>query len=498
MIPIPIGHQSLQSRRLPLITIALIIINLAAFLLTRDTLARESPELPEVRTHIRLLAATHPELNLPPTGRELINDIQKREPSAWALAKSPTRDLYDAWDARMRMSEDPEWLQQEMDRLCARYDRLKETSVLERWAFVPAHPTWYSYVTANFLHGGWIHIIGNMWLLWLAGIVLEDAWGRALYLMVYLVGGAVALQAQALFEAGSNIPTIGASGAVAALMGAFLIRFPTIEIDLLWLVGLRFYRLSAAAYWLLPLWLLMELFYGWLSGSSDGVAHMAHVGGFIFGGLAALAIKFSKLENVINRGIEAEIDPTYDSHLDAIQDLIAEGKTDDALFELKQFFEDHKGNERALLMTQEIYWRQHNVPEYGRVTQELCGIHLAQRDTTAAIKDYEDLVAHGGGLPTAEMWLKLCAALEEKQEFERAAGEYQELAEAYPKERHSLTALMAAARLVSNKLKRPQQALLLYRAVASSPVPHLDLDPMVQAGIRNAQAALQTNSPATS
>jgi membrane associated rhomboid family serine protease len=487
---IPLGHENMQARRWPVITLGLIVINFAVFLFTIATLARESPELAETRLHIRLLAAMHPELTLPPTAEKLVTDIQKRDPSAWALAKSPLRELHDGWDARIRLIDSPAVLQDEMDKLSARYDELREGSVLEHYSFVPAHPTWYSYITANFLHGGWLHIIGNMWFLWLAGLVLEDAWGRGLYLAVYLVAGAFALQVHAWFNAGSYVPTLGASGAVAALMGAFLVRFPTVRIKMLWIWFIRPMRFSAAAYWLLPLWFLMEIFYGVIFGRRSGVAHMAHVGGFAFGMVAALGIRYSGLEHKINEGIEYEIDPEHHGDLDNVHDLIAENRLDDALMELQRFGLLHPESERALLQQQEIHWRRNNIPDYAAATEDLCAFHLSQKATDLALKDYEQLVSTAGTVPSAELWMKLCQALEEQQEYERALGEYQEIAQAYPKERQSLMALMAGAKLAMHKVQRPQQALNFYQAVENSNVPHLDLDPSVEIGMKEARLAM--------
>src|SRR5260370_19327911 len=107
-----------------------------------------------------------------------------------------------------------------MDSLAGQYVELEQSSILERYAFIPAHPQPISYVTANFLHGGWLHIIGNMWFLWLAGAILEDTWGRIMYPIFYFVSGAMALQFYAWANPGSIIPTPGASVAVAALTAA--------------------------------------------------------------------------------------------------------------------------------------------------------------------------------------------------------------------------------------------------------------------------------------
>jgi len=492
---IPIGHENMEARRWPVITIGLIIINFAVFLFTLSSLRKESPELSETRTHIRLLAAMHPELNLPPTAQKLVSEIQRREPSAWAIAKNPFRELHDGWDARIRLIDDPALLQQEMDKLSARYEELRATSALERYAFVPVHPTWYSYITANFLHGGWLHIIGNMWFLWLAGIVLEDVWGRGLYLAVYLVAGAFALQVHSWFNAGSNIPTLGASGAVAALMGAFLIRFPRVRINMVWFwMFIRVTRFSAEAYWLLPLWFLMEIFSGVLFGAHSGVAHMAHVGGFAFGMLAAVAIRRSGVEHAINKAIEQEIDPEHDAEIDQIQALVGQNRLDEALSELDRFTAVNPESENTLLLLREIQWRKQNIPAYASATQRLCAIHLSLRATENALKDYEELVQAGGGPLAAETWFKLCHALEDRQEYERALGEYQELAEAYPKDRQGIMALLAAARLAMNKVHRPQHALNLYQAAADFSMPHLDLDSSIQAGMKGARAALASSS----
>jgi len=493
---LPIGHENMQARRWPVITIGLIVLNVVVFLLTNARINRESPELAETRTHIIMLAAMHPELELPPAAHRLAEQVQKKHPGVWNYAKDFNRPPEDAWDVRMRLVEDPVKLQAEMDELCARYTELQSNSLLERYAFVPAHPTPYSYITANFLHGGWLHIIGNMWFLWLAGIVLEDVWGRWLYLAVYMVSGVFALQVHAWCNPESNAACLGASGAVAALMGAFLVRFPKVRIEMLWawFFFLRVRRFSVAAYWLLPLWLLMEIFYGTVFGSASGVAHMAHVGGFLFGMAAAAGIRYSGLEHLVNKGIEDEVDPTHEAELDGIHDLAFNAdRMDDALVELQRFVAANPNSERAVAMQQEIFWRKKDMPNYAEVTQKLCELHLAQGEVERALRDYEDLANAGGGLLPAKLWFKLCQALETKQDFERALGEYQEIAYAYPEDRQSLMALMAGARVALSKVNRPQQAIMMYQAAAESTVPHLDLDATIQLGMRDARKAMETS-----
>ena len=119
----------------------------------------------------------------------------------WAEMQNPNSDAVDEWDARTRLIQDPAELQEEMDSLGDQYSQLTASSITERYAFIPAHPKPITYITSTFLHVDWWHVIGNMWFLWLAGFVLEDAWGRPLYLLIYLAAGAFACQFDAWINA---------------------------------------------------------------------------------------------------------------------------------------------------------------------------------------------------------------------------------------------------------------------------------------------------------
>src|SRR5690348_11971383 len=236
---IPLRHENMEGRRWPVISIALVLLNLSIFLATRGQIDTENPRRAEVRAHLLLLAAMHPELSQPPQVEALVTKFRTENPGTWKEAQSQSRDVADAWDARIRLMEDQGALHQEMDSLAEQWDALAKSGFLEQYAFVPAHPSTISYLTANFLHGGWLHLIGNMWFLWLAGAILEDTWGRIIYTIFYVVAGAAALVVHTWFNSGSLVPTLGASGAVAALMGAFLIRFPKTKIEVALVLGLR-------------------------------------------------------------------------------------------------------------------------------------------------------------------------------------------------------------------------------------------------------------------
>src|SRR4029077_76911 len=227
---IPLKHENMEARRWPVVTLALIAINVVVFLFTMSAIDSESPELSEIKSHILILAALHPELKVPAESQRVVDGFKQSHPDQWKQVQNPYRDVINAYDAKIKMTEDFSKLQDEMDSLNTQLVSLTKTSIVEEYAFVPAQPRAISYLTANFLHGGWMHLIGNMWFLWLAGFILEDVWGRWLYSVFYLIAGAAALQFYAWSNPGSITPTLGASGAVAALMGAFLVRFPKMKI----------------------------------------------------------------------------------------------------------------------------------------------------------------------------------------------------------------------------------------------------------------------------
>jgi membrane associated rhomboid family serine protease len=463
----------------------------------------ESPQLAEAKNHILTLAATHPELKMQPESQQLVDSYKDRNPDNWKYLQSPYRDITDAYDAKIKMMDDePAKLQEEMDSLNAEYVKLLATSLADQYAFVPAHPRLITYVTANFLHGGWMHIIGNMWFLWLAGFVLEDAWGRWLYAAFYLIAGAAALQFHAWANPVSTVPTLGASGAVAALMGAFLVRFPKMKIEMGWILyfsifrmirtgnPFRIIRFKAAAYCLLPLWLLTEIFFGALFGKMSGVAHWAHVGGFVFGALAALAIQYSGIEHKANKAIEEEIAWNNDPELDRANDMMEHGQLAEATILLTNLVAAKPNSLDGWNLLRQIYYRQSNTPAYLDASIKTCALRLKARQVEAAFQDYAEFMDAGGGKMPAAVWLELCKGAEEKQEFERALTEYQHLAAAYPAERQALTAQLGAARLCLKRLNRPQDALAHYQAAAASPIPHLDWEPLIQSGIKEAKNAI--------
>jgi len=143
--------------------------------------------------------------------------------------------------------------------------------------------------TSMFLHGGWTHVIGNLWILWIFGDNVEDRLGRFRYLLFYLASGVVAAVLHIVTHWNSELPTIGASGAIAGVMGAYFLLFPHARVQTLVILGFLVDIVTLPAVIFLGLWFLLQLFSGTLglfSGTgAGGIAWWAHIGGFAFGAL---------------------------------------------------------------------------------------------------------------------------------------------------------------------------------------------------------------------
>lgn len=160
---------------------------------------------------------------------------------------------------------------------------------IEKWAFVPARflanpfSDSLTLLTAMFMHGGWVHLAGNMLYLWIFGDNVEDRFGRLKFILFYLLCGLAATFAQLAFSVGSKVPNLGASGAIAGVLGAYLVLFPKGKVNVLVRGGV----MPMPALVVIGLWIVLQFFSGIGSiadtAQTGGVAYMAHIGGFLAG-----------------------------------------------------------------------------------------------------------------------------------------------------------------------------------------------------------------------
>jgi membrane associated rhomboid family serine protease len=174
-----------------------------------------------------------------------------------------------------------------------------------------ATPTWFSPLSSMFLHGGWFHLIGNMWFLWVFGNNIEDAMGHGRFVAFYLVCGLLAAAAQVAAGPSSPIPMVGASGAISGVMGAYLVLYPRVRVHTLVFLGFFITRWTLPAYMMLLYWALIQAL-GSLPSLAGvevggGVAFIAHLGGFMAG--VALIKLFARPEYVARHRTRVVVGP---------------------------------------------------------------------------------------------------------------------------------------------------------------------------------------------
>jgi membrane associated rhomboid family serine protease len=157
--------------------------------------------------------------------------------------------------------------------------------------------TLHTPLTSMFLHGGWLHLIGNMWFMWIFGNNVEDSMGHGRFLVFYLLCGLIAAALQVYSNPGSPIPMIGASGAIGGVMGAYIVMYPRVRVHMILFFGFFFLRVVVPAFFMLGYWFLIQLAGGAadIGGTGGGTAFWAHVGGFAGGAILVLAFRDPEL-----------------------------------------------------------------------------------------------------------------------------------------------------------------------------------------------------------
>ena len=157
--------------------------------------------------------------------------------------------------------------------------------------------TWYTPLTSMFMHGGWLHLIGNMWFLWVFGNNIEDSMGHFRFLIFYLLCGLLAAGTQVAVQPSSAIPMVGASGAISAVMGAYIVLYPRVKVHMLIFLGIFVTTIKVPAVWMLGYWFFLQIIGGIpaLASESGGVAFWAHAGGFIAGAVLIFLFKDREL-----------------------------------------------------------------------------------------------------------------------------------------------------------------------------------------------------------
>jgi membrane associated rhomboid family serine protease len=318
---IPVGHESDTVRRLPWITFGIIGICFLVHIfistgINRDIKAAEGSAQKLVEYYFE-----HPYLELNPDVRKLL--FGDRNSEAIENQLDAYRNMM-GYQIPTTAQLEQEWL----DKLSMQLLEILNGVTYRKWGYIPAERKTSGLITYMFIHGGWLHLLGNLLLLYLMGPFIEDVWGRPIFAAFYLVMGISSAAIYGLHYPNLQGPLIGASGAIAGVMGAFLIRYLKTRITFFYFFFFIVRGTFEAPAWLiLPLWLGLQIFNAKIldmvnPDGGGGVAYWAHVWGFVLGAAVAYGIKVLKIEEkYIHPKIEAKID-TGDEIPNAINTII--------------------------------------------------------------------------------------------------------------------------------------------------------------------------------
>jgi membrane associated rhomboid family serine protease len=157
--------------------------------------------------------------------------------------------------------------------------------------------SWHTTITSMFMHGGWMHIIGNMWFLWIFGNNVEDSMGPVRFVIFYLLCGLAAAAFQVAADPSSQIPMVGASGAIGGVLGAYVLLYPRVHVHMLFILVFYVTTFAVPAYLMLGYWFLVQVLSGVATYGNDGggVAFWAHIGGFVAGGVLIFMFRDKEL-----------------------------------------------------------------------------------------------------------------------------------------------------------------------------------------------------------
>ncbi|MBN1274470.1 MAG: rhomboid family intramembrane serine protease [Candidatus Aminicenantes bacterium] len=291
---LPIGHEKDTVRRLPWVTFSIIGICFLAHIFISTQVREARTELQNsLREYIEYYVL-HPYLVLDPEINKQIFGEEEAEGIDALLS------LYQHQPPKNPLVLGDE--QEKLDELADKFKNGLKNFPYRKWGYIPARPTMTGLFTYMFVHAGWLHLLGNLLFLYLTGPFIEDVWGRGFFAGFYILMGFISAFLFGQIYPGSNVPLIGASGAIAGVMGAFLVRYWFIKIDFLFLIiVIKVARFKAPTWVMLPLWFLLELYNARVvdqlnpSGGS-GVAHWAHVFGFAFGVATGIGMKIFNVE----------------------------------------------------------------------------------------------------------------------------------------------------------------------------------------------------------
>lgn len=422
---IPIGHEKSVSRY-PHVTVSLIVINTVIFFFTMPIVLSQSKVINELNEEKLQLEAMYINEYLNRTGGNYFSLMSKEGYGKFEKA-------FEDGEIIEKDSEDyKKWTEFKNE-----IEKKIGNMVYYKLGYIPSNFRLYPLLTSIFIHGGILHLLGNMWFLWLVGCNMEDVWGRQYFLIFYLTSGAVAALMHGAVHPHAEIPCIGASGAIAGTMGAFMIRNYKTNIRIFYWVFWIFMGISRIpAYVVLGAWFLLQLLYGLiLIGYACGVAYWAHIGGFLFGAGIAVLLKTKKIE-------ERYIAPKLEEKIEAVKlnpkltlafEARDKGDKENAVRLLKEVTKEEPNNIDAYTELANIYLSLDRREEAGDSYDKIVQILSKRREKDTLLSTYEKFKnSKLNDRLNARSLFAIARLLSEREKFEESLVAYKNMINKYP------------------------------------------------------------------
>jgi membrane associated rhomboid family serine protease len=506
---VPLGNERSTVRRLPWITFAIMAICVVVYYVTLPATVKQDRELVQARSKLGEFLETNRAI--------LANEDVRRKLKSLGLLtdeeiETIEKEVKGTLDAEYRTrawlsSSDAIKLKDEFDTKFAECKTATEAHLYFKYGLAP-NGTWKAYqlITAVFLHGSTLHLFGNLLFFFAVGFSLEDLWGRRVFLGFYVLAG-VAASLPELINPGP-LPSIGASGAIAGTMGAFLVRLYDTKVKIGWLTtplaipfmlfGRKPYGvINVPAYIYLPFYFISQILPWWFikkAGLVSTIGYSAHIAGFLFGvGFALMMRALRAEEKYINPKIEAKVSFSASPAVTQSLDMLDRGEGELAERKLKSYLAKQPDDINAVLALIQVYQRAEKYDQlsalYGRVIRH----HLNAGDREAALYAYDNLLSAfpdnqvNPKIPARD-WIVICEYLQESQMNREAAVEYQRLAVAWPDDPMAVRACVQGGEAALNAHDN-QRALKLFETARDS-APSSMYAARIEAGLEKAKQRL--------
>jgi membrane associated rhomboid family serine protease len=446
MLVIPIGKDRGEVRREPWISYALIVANLLVFaVLWVASVRSDVPQrFEEKAREVTEYVVRNPYLTVPPElvpfyGRRVLQALERGR----ANAAPPVE-----WVVRRQ--------QQKLNAMTRELFATARELPLLAAGFIPGRPDAFAALTSMFVHAGLFHLLGNMLFFFATGPFLEDVYGRVLFTVLYLASGAAALAAHMWQNPGSLAPVVGASGAVAGIMGAFLVRFRTSRIrflfvPIIFLPWIRF-RFLVPAFVFLPLWFLGQFLLATGLEEPGGIALWAHVGGFAFGAVFALFVALLGIEKRwIHPAIERQVSWSQSPGL--VDAMAAHGRGDLAAARRRteEVLRKEPSNVDAQRYACDLALETGDWGGFGREAERLLDLYAARGETDLALQLIAETPSRADEALPLRFHQRAAAFLDRSGEEQWAVRFYRNIAARHPTGPGSLRALLRLAELLQKE-----------------------------------------------